>query len=335
VTGIALERCDYTRAAGTLSFAAGETEKTFTVLVNDDSYTEGTETVQLRLSNPVAASLGAQPSATLQITDDSPESAGNPIDDDQDFVTQHYHDFLNREPDPEGLKFWTDGIKSCGTDQHCREVKRIDTSAAFFLSIEFQQSGFLVYRMDKAAFGDVPGTPVPARLDQFLLDTQFIQRGIIVGRGDWRQQLEDNRAAFALSFVRRPEFLARYPAQTSATAFVNLLDSNAGGVLSPGEKSSLVSELTPNPSDANLRADVLMKVAENSVFTRAEFRPAFVLMEYFGYLRRDPDSAPDANFDGYNFWLGKLNQFKGNFVQAEMVKAFLSSTEYRQRFGQP
>ena len=60
-------------------------------------------------------------------------------------------------------------------------------------------------------------------------------------------------------------------------------------------------------------------------------------MQYFGYLRRNPDDAPEPtrDFSGYNFWLNKLNQFGGNFVQAEMVKAFLNSTEYRQRFGPP
>ena len=59
-------------------------------------------------------------------------------------------------------------------------------------------------------------------------------------------------------------------------------------------------------------------------------------MQYFGYLRRNPYDAPEPTLDyqGYNFWLGKLNQYNGNYVQAEMVKAFLVSTEYRQRFGQ-
>ena len=56
-------------------------------------------------------------------------------------------------------------------------------------------------------------------------------------------------------------------------------------------------------------------------------------MQFFGYLRRDPDDAPDFNFNGYDFWLSKLDQFGGDFVQAEMVKAFISSTEYRARFG--
>jgi hypothetical protein len=55
-------------------------------------------------------------------------------------------------------------------------------------------------------------------------------------------------------------------------------------------------------------------------------------MQYFGYLRRNPNDAPDGNFAGYNFWLDKMNQFKGDFIQAELVKAFVSSNEYRRRF---
>jgi hypothetical protein len=57
-------------------------------------------------------------------------------------------------------------------------------------------------------------------------------------------------------------------------------------------------------------------------------------MQYFGYLRRDPNVAPDMDWTGYDFWLTNLNRFNGNFVQAELVKAFITSTEYRRRFGQ-
>ncbi|HJQ31943.1 MAG TPA: Ig-like domain repeat protein [Pyrinomonadaceae bacterium] len=336
-TGQASERCDYERASGTLRFAANETQKTFTVLVNDDSFAEGTETLTLRLSNPGGPGiLGTQSVATLQITDDVPESVGNPSDDSAAFVRQHYRDFLNREPDAPGLAFWTGEITSCGADAVCREVKRINVSAAFFLSIEFQQTGYLVYRMDKAAFGDInpPTVPVPARLNEFLRDTQEIGRGVIMGQGNWQQQLEANKAAFALAFVQRPEFLARYPALTSAAAFVNSLDQNAGGVLDSSEKAALVAELAQSPADANLRASVLRKVAEDADLVQREKNRAFVLMQYFGYLRRNPDDAPDTNFDGFNFWLTKLNQFNGDAVAAEMVKAFINSDEYRHRFGQ-
>jgi len=90
--------------------------------------------------------------------------------------------------------------------------------------------------------------------------------------------------------------------------------------------SVLVTETT--------RADVLLKVAENPLLVQRERNRAFVLMQYFGYLRRDPNSAPDLNYSGYQFWLDKLETFGGDFVQAEMVKAFIEAPEYRQRFVQ-
>ncbi|HJQ31083.1 MAG TPA: Ig-like domain repeat protein [Pyrinomonadaceae bacterium] len=338
-TGQASERCDYERAAGTLRFAAGETQKTFDVLINDDSYTEGTETLALRFNSPSdGAGFGPKAVAVLQITDDATESAGNPSDDSAAFVRQHYRDFLNREADAPGLAFWTNEIEQCGTDLQCREVKRINVSAAFFLSIEFQETGYLVYRMDKAAFGDInpPTVPVPLRIDEFLSDAQEIQRGIVVGRGNWQPQLEANKNAFALAFVQRLAFTSRYPATMSAADFVGQLDFFAGGVLSPEEKAALVAELAPSPADANLRAAVLRKVAEDADLVQREKNRAFVLMQYFGYLRRNPNDAPEAGLDfaGFNFWSGKLNQFNGDYIAAEMVKAFISSDEYRKRFGQ-
>jgi hypothetical protein len=59
-----------------------------------------------------------------------------------------------------------------------------------------------------------------------------------------------------------------------------------------------------------------------------------MLMQYFGYLRRNPNDAPDADDTGYEFWLNKLNQFNGNYKNAEMVRAFIMALEYRKRFGQ-
>ena len=76
-------------------------------------------------------------------------------------------------------------------------------------------------------------------------------------------------------------------------------------------------------------------MSENSTLQQQEFNRAFVVMQYFGYLRRNPNDAPEPtlDFQGYNFWLNKLNGFNGDFAQAEMVKAFINSAEYRQRFG--
>jgi len=177
--------------------------------------------------------------------------------------------------------------------------------------------------------------PVPVRFNNFLRDTQEVGAGVIVGQGNWQPQLDNNKSAFALSFVQRAGFLSRYPGLTSATAFVDSLNANAGFVLSDSERSALIAELSPNSSDPALRADVLRKISDHATLQQREFNRAFVLMQYFGYLRRNPDAAPEQNlnFDGYNFWLNKLNQFNGDFNKAEMVKAFISSTEYRRRFG--
>ncbi|HST50448.1 MAG TPA: matrixin family metalloprotease, partial [Pyrinomonadaceae bacterium] len=135
----------------------------------------------------------------------------NLIDDTQFFVAQQYRDSLSREPDTSGLNFWTNDINSCGSDANCVAVHRVNVSAAFFLSIEFQNTGYLVYRFYKAAFGNLPGKPVPVRMQQFFPDTQEIGRGVVVGQGDWQSQLEANKQAYAVEFVRRPEFIAKYP----------------------------------------------------------------------------------------------------------------------------
>ncbi|MBV8856154.1 MAG: Ig-like domain repeat protein [Acidobacteria bacterium] len=342
-TGAALERCDYTRAAGTLSFAANETQKTFTVLLNDDSFAEGTETLTLRLLSPGGgAGLGAQSVSVLQINDDVTESSGNPLDDASFFVRQHYHDFLNREPDADGLAFWADQMRSCGSPNP--EVCRVNVSAAFFLSIEFQQTGYFVERMYKVAYGDATGTStlggahqlgVPVvRLNEFLPDTQRIGQNVAVGLGDWQQRLERNKQAYSLEFVQRGRFAATFPATMTAGEFVSKLDQNAGGVLTESEKSALAASLGAAPADPSQRAQVVRAVAENAALASAETNRAFVLMQFFGYLRRNPNDAPDADYTGYDFWLSKLNQFQGNFVNAEMVRAFINSDEYRKRFGQ-
>ncbi len=336
--GTALQKSDYTKLAGTLNFGAGETSKTFMVLITEDSYVEGNESLTLTLSNPTGGvSLGAQNSATLTITDDDTTNPPtvNPIDNAQTFVCQHYHDFLSREADANGLAFWTDQITSCGTNTQCIELRRINVSAAFFLSIEFQETGYLVHRIYKAAYGNLSGTPVPVTYNEFLPDTQRIGQGVVVGQTGWEQVLENNKQVFTAAFVARSRFATAHPPTMTPAQFVNALFSNAGVTPSVAERQTAIDEFggATTTGDLAARARALRRVAENSTLVQQEFNRAFVLMQYFGYLRRNPNDAPDANFDGYDFWLNKLNQFNGNFINAEMVKAFIISGEYRQRFG--
>jgi YVTN family beta-propeller protein len=299
--------------------------------------TAGTHTL-----TPESAGVTFRPQSQTFAAPKSDQSAvfitsptANASDSSEFFVRQHYNDFLSREPDAAGLAFWVNEIESCGASQQCREVRRINVSGAFFLSIEFQQSGYNVYKTYKASFGNLAGKPVPLILDQLMLDAQRIARGVVVGQGAWQTLIETNKRAFFQGWVQRPEFLARYPAGMSALDFVDTLNANTGGALSGQEHDAIVNQLASN-NNTQGRAMALRQVVENDEFTRREKNRAFVLMQYFGYLRRNPNDPPQANldFEGYSFWLKKLNDFDGNFVAAEMVKAFITAPEYRGRFGQ-
>ncbi|HEX8337214.1 MAG TPA: hypothetical protein VF621_10830, partial [Pyrinomonadaceae bacterium] len=250
-------------------------------------------------------------------------------------------DFLNREPDADGFNFWTGDFNQCGAaDEACKEVRRINVSAAFFLSIEFQNTGYFVYRTYKAAYGDatspnVAGTVPVIRLQEFLPDTQRIGQNVVVNQGPWQAQLAANKQAYALEFVLRQRFLSAFPLTMTSAQYVDKLVQNAGVTLTAGERDALIAQLNSTADVTAARASVLSAVAENPQLQQNEFRRAFVLMQYYGYLRRNPDDAPEPglNFGGWKFWLDKLNEFNGNFQNAEMVKAFISSDEYIDRFG--
>ena len=343
----ATERKDYIAAVGKLQFAPGESSKSFAVLINEDSFVEGNENLNVTLSNPSGVSLGGQAVATIAIIDDPTEPSTNAIDDPRNFVCENYHDFLNRQPDPAGWDFWTSQITNCSDPDPL--VCRINVSASFFLSIEYQNTGYLVERTYKSAFGDAIGNstfrgahqlPVPiVRFSEFQTefqsDTQQITKGVIVLQPGWERVLELNKQAFFQDFVQRSRFTTAYPTAMTPAEFVDGMNQKAGNVLSPSERTTAINLFgsAGNTTDVTARAQALRQVAEDSTLQTAESNRAFVLLEYLGYLRRNPNDPPDSDYSGFDFWLTKLIQFNGNYVDAEMVKAFLTSLEFRGRFG--
>jgi autotransporter-associated beta strand protein len=321
----ASERTDYTTAVGKLRFAPGETSKSFIVFITDDVYIEGAEPLSVVLANPQGVNLGSQSTAAVTIIEnDTAPTQLNPIDDAGFYVRQHYVDFLNREPDPSGFNFWLNQITVCGSDANCVMDRRINVSAAYFLSIEFQQTGYMIYLLQKSSFANMP------RYREFMRDTQEIGRDVIVNAPGWEAQLEANKDAFVQDWVNRAAFRTIYDSKSDAE-FIDTLFANAG-IVDVAQRDSMVAGLQ---NHTETRTSVLRRLIDNPSFRQNEVNSAFVLMQYFGYLRRNPDDAPDNNLSGFNFWLGKLNQFNGNYISAEMVKSFIVSTEYRQRFGQP
>jgi hypothetical protein len=155
-----------------------------------------------------------------------------------------------------------------------------------------------------------------------MADSATIARNVVVGRTGWAQLLNANEEAFFEDWLERPAFRAAYDLLTN-DSYVDSLIAHTGIGFTPSERDALVNDLN---SGTLSRAGVLQRIAEDERFVDAKRNEAFVMMQYFGYLQRQPDDS------GFQFWLNKLNQFGGNFERAEMVKAFIVSGEYRDRF---
>jgi photosystem II stability/assembly factor-like uncharacterized protein len=286
-------------------------------------------------------------------------SQPNQIDDPYFFVHQHYRDFLNREPDAPGLAHWAGEITECNDPSQrqpgesltsCIERKRANTSAAFFLSPEFQNTGSFVLRVYWGTLGKLPssqcGLPGGSLgqcrplYNAYLADMSQVAQGIVVNDKLVPDVINANKHAFVDSFVNRSEFKAIYDS-LSNQQFVDKLFTTAGITPTDPERSTLVNGLN---SGAETRSSVVFKIVDGTqtvadgalvfntrygkAFYDQEFDAAFVFMEYVGYLRRNPDQA------GYDYWLAKLKLY-GNWVDAQMVLAFIQSPEYRLRFAQP
>ena len=261
---------------------------------------------------------------SAELYDPGANPVSNQIDDAQFFVSQHYLDFLNRQPEADGLAYWTNEIRKCGSDARCIHDQRIGVSAAFFVELEFQDTGYFIYRFYKASFGRHPN------YTEFTSD-----RSKVIGGSN----LEANKQAFADEWVQRDAFRQAYPNTMSNTEVVNKVFDTAGltasiydpqrqqdiQAMNAGRSRALVLRdvieipdfrISPDPNDPRYS-----EIKETS-----QYNPAFVLMQYFGYLRRNQDQG------GYDFWLDVVNNREPNNYRG-MVCSFITSTEYQQRFG--
>ena len=135
--------------------------------------------------------------------------------------------------------------------------------------------------------------------------------------------LESSKQKFIATAITRREFLRRFPLKLNPEEFVDALlksvSESSGGEVSV-KRGELIEILR---SDGD-RASVVRAILDNQAFYQAEYNRAFVLMGFFGYLKRQPDAA------GYAFWVETLNKSKNDYQG--MVRAFITSKEYRSRF---
>jgi hypothetical protein len=303
--GIASPRCDFIITIGTVQFGAGETSRSFSVAVIDDSYAEGNETFTVNLSGTSSATLGTRATATVTIVDNDAVTGPNPIDGTNFFVRQQYLDFLGREPDSFGFPIWVSTINNCAPgDTSC---DRIHVSQQFFQSEEFQSRGYFVYRFYNVALGRKPD------YGEFVPDLASVS-GFLDAN-----QLEAAKVAFIAGFMARPAFANTYNPLTN-TQYVDTLLSTAAVTLPPATRTAMINGLN---GSTLTRAQVLRQIVESGEVSTKYNHQAFAVMEYFGYLRRQPD----AFFLDWIAELDRTNDPRG------MVTGFVTSQEYRSRFG--
>jgi hypothetical protein len=332
-TGNASAKCDYATAGGVLRFGAGETSKTIVVSIINDGYVERNETLTLSLSNAKGTSLGSPATTTITIIDNDTTSS-NPFDSNTFIVRQQYLDFLLREPDTAGFNDWLNVLTNCNPGQgglgSPKECDRVHVSSGFFRSTEFGERGYLSYRYYHAALGRRP------QFAEFVPDLQRLSGSLTTA------EEEDARNAFAADFMARDEFTAIYGGLTTAAnaaQFIAKLEETAQITLpetvpptQPGQpaqfgRSEIIRKLQSGEftTAQSLRAFVEQKVVFDACFFRA-----FVTMQYFGYLQRDPDKA------GFDDWVDVLTNGRGSILPGDfrhLVFGFLFSVEYRERFG--
>ncbi|HEY0098396.1 MAG TPA: DUF4214 domain-containing protein [Pyrinomonadaceae bacterium] len=311
-SGFASERSDYVSTTGTLRFAAGEASKTISVTTIDDAIIEGDERFNLVLTNATGATLGEQRDVPVIITDnDKNAAAPNPIDEPRFFVRMHYLDFLGREPEQRGWDDWVGVWTRCPNIFNNPVCDRVTISASFFRSREFYVKSYYIYLFYRAALGRRP------TYAEFVRDLPRLaaQTGA---------ELDARKDDYNLAWIHRAEF-AEVARTFTHEQFVDRLVQNVGITLTGAvTRETLLADLR---AGRRTRAAILRAVVEHPDVERAEYNGAFVTMQYFGYLKRDPDATGFAN------WLNYLNAHPTDF--RTMVHGFVVSNEYRARFGKP
>lgn len=227
------------------------------------------------------------------------------IKDSDFFIQQHYLDFLGRMPEPNGMNFWLNILNNCSDRNNNPECDRTFVSSRFFMSDEFQERGYFVYRLYDALLGRL------AHFPEFINDVKRLNGFQTVPE---QVRAKEN---YVRDFVARQEFRNLYDQYTTAESFINALSSKAG--VNPANRATLV-QLAGQDRALALKAFIETPEVANKFYDRG-----FIAMQYYGYLRREPEAA------GFQFWQEKMAETNHDY--RFMVSGFINSDEYKLRFG--
>ena len=230
----------------------------------------------------------------------------NRIDETSFFVRQQYSDLLKREPDPTEQKSLATLINGCNGAPDCLMDHRIRGALELFHLRDFQDTSYFTWLSYQIAFARMP------KYDEWLQDIGQ------VGTSGAKDKL-----SFAKELIARREFLDHYPERLTNREYISKLLRASGQTLSQANNKALVDDLN---NGKMTRAELFVKVTDDSLAVKHEYSEAFVAMCYLDYLKREPDSAE------LSYWMQIL---KNPDREAAVIKGFIYSAEYRARFGRP
>jgi hypothetical protein len=209
-------------------------------------------------------------------------------------------------PDAGGFQNWHDTLAPCPNggfgEPQTSNCDRLHVAGGFFQSDEFLNRGYWAFRLYMVSYNQRPTY------------AQFIPDMAQVGGQKSPAEEDAAKAAFANAFVLQSSFTTKYPG-LSGQALANALLQTSG--LPAGSYNA----------GAQTNGQILRGIAETSAAFNKFLTEGTVSIQYFAFLRRDPDTV------GYNNNVNTLNANPSNL--RHMIFIFIYSNEYRGRFGTP
>jgi uncharacterized repeat protein (TIGR01451 family) len=347
--GTANSSSDYSPVSGTVTFAPGETSKQVTIPIINHGYGTaafGTERqFNVVMTNVVGGAMQTPNYTTVMITNTSSANLPtNPLDtaDAQFFVRQQYLDLLGREPTANELSSGAAAITQCSGEAACIKSKRAEITQSVFM--HYSQAAAYVFRLYRASYGNTQPLPAPDTADlaeakKYPAYSAFFRDRVSLAEG---AELAATQLALAIAFVKRPEFLQKYPipAYPDGASFVdavlNTIKKDIGVDLAT-QRTALISVFDQAGGFTNGRGAVMYRLAEeaqsnpiaNASFMNAEYNRAIAAIDFFGLLRRD---GTVAELNARKAMLDEA-ALRDTSAHKTLIDGFLNSIAYRGRFG--
>lgn len=223
-------------------------------------------------------------------------AALTPLNDNTEFVKQVYQDFLNRQPDTDGLNYWVGQLEAGAFD-------RSELVEQYLLSPEFGETVSPVVRLYFTYYQRIPD-----------------YAGLMFWVNSYAAGVTLNDVSNA--FADAQEFIDKYGSLTNeefvSKMYINVYDRqpDSGGL-------AYWTDLLDTKSLT--RGQVMIEFSSAEEYLSISANQVYATMTYMGLLRRAPEQ------EGFDYWVGIMD---GGASGLALIDSFLISDEYAVRdFG--